>query len=461
MQVTLTVTSGPLQGQQYSFSEHDALIVGRSPRARLRCEHQSVSRFHFLLEINPPHCRVVDLRSRNGTYINRERVSSADLKHGDNISAGATKFRVEIVEAPDAEEPEAPEPPVPEPPASVAPEGPALATAAQLLEQPTPPRPRVNRAPLACPACGGDFPPNSAVWTDSMSGCQPLVCSACLEAIASQPQPIPGYQIIRELGRGCMGVVHLALAEASGELVALKTILPASVATPQAVERFLREARLLGQLRHPGIVAFHDVGEADGTLYFVMEYVRGTDAAALLRDRGPLPVRTAVAIICQALDALAYAHARGFVHRDVKPANLLVTSERLPYAVHLSDFGLARQYEASQISGLTLAGNIGGTLGYMPPEQILDFRTVRPPADQYGAAATLYVLLTGTHAYDLPKDYVHGMLAVLSDDPVPIRLRRPDVPEELAVLIHRALARLPEERFADAQAMRYALLSFT
>jgi serine/threonine-protein kinase len=256
-------------------------------------------------------------------------------------------------------------------------------------------------------------------------------------------------------------MVHLVVRQASGTLLALKTIAPAVLGTAEQVERFLREANILRQLDHPNIVRFQEMGTAAGQFYFAMEFVRGSDARQLLRRHSPLPVGRAVRLVCQMLEALAYAHAKGFVHRDVKPSNVLVTSGSSGELARLVDFGLARVYQASALSGLTLEGAVGGTMGFMPPEQILSFRDARPAADQYAAAATLYNLLTGRHVHDLPAAFDQQVQMILHDEPVPLLSRRPDLLRELAAVIHRALAQEPEKRFVDVTALRQALLPFS
>jgi serine/threonine-protein kinase len=258
-----------------------------------------------------------------------------------------------------------------------------------------------------------------------------------------------------------MGMVHLALRLADGVAVALKTILPARDVPQVEVQRFLREAKVLQQLSHPNIVAFRDMGESAGRLFFAMDLVRGKDAAALLREGAPMPVGRAVGLVCQLLTALEYAHGRGFVHRDIKPANLLVTKEADGEKAPLVDFGLVRVYQESRLSGLSMAGQVAGTAAFMPPEQVTNYRGAQPTADQYAAAATLYNLLTDRYVYDFPAAFHERLLLILQEKPVPIRTRRPDVPEELARVIHRALAREPEERFADVAAMRAALVGFS
>jgi len=188
--------------------------------------------------------------------------------------------------------------------------------------------------------------------------------------------------------------------------------------------------------------------------------VPGFDAGRVLKKEGPLAIPRAVGLICQLLKALEHAHARGFVHRDIKPANLLVTKRNGRETVVLADFGLARVYHGSQLSGLTMTGAMGGTPMFMAPEQITHYRDARPPVDQYAAAMTLYNLLTGQHGFDVPDDLKRWIALLLEEEPVPIRKRRPEVPQELADVIHKALQKEAEDRFAEVRALRKALQKF-
>jgi eukaryotic-like serine/threonine-protein kinase len=167
-----------------------------------------------------------------------------------------------------------------------------------------------------------------------------------------------------------------------------------------------------------------------------------------------------VDLVCQLLRALDYAHAKGFVHLDVKPSNMLVTQEAGRDVVRLSDFGLARIYLTSKMSGLSSDTEGGGTAPFMAPEQINDLRATKPSADQYSAAATLYNFLTDRFIYDFPKKLHAKIMKILLEDPVPIRDRRPDLPVGLAAIIHRALARDPQARYPNVREMRRALLPF-
>jgi serine/threonine-protein kinase len=192
-----------------------------------------------------------------------------------------------------------------------------------------------------------------------------------------------------------------------------------------------------------------------------MDFVRGTDAWGLVVQNGPLRVARAATLICQVLQALDYAHAKRFVHRDIKPANVLVRDDGDRETAMVADFGLARVYQASKLSGLTMTGTRGGTVAYMPPEQITNFRNAEPASDQYSVGATLYVLLTGQPVHDFPSRDDQQLSMILHDKPVPIRARRSDVPEALEGIIQRTLAKDPAKRFPDVKTLRRQLLPFT
>jgi len=456
MKMTLRVIAGPHKGRKFAFDGHDTFLVGRSKRAhfRLATKDKYFSRIHFMVEVNPPHCRLMDMGSRNGTYVNDQKVSRADLRAGDRIRAGRTILVLSMKKSRSAVAPVAK--PYRAPPARAAA---SRATPSGL-----------ETTVKWCRACRGsistardgreDHDRRKPASVTSVFCALREVCPVCQEKIRHHLQIIPGYQIIQELGRGSMGVVYQALRSHDGSVVALKTITPAVAPAPADIGRFQREASILYELDHPHIVALRDTGEANGRLFFAMDYVFGTDAGKLLKKHGPMSVGRAVGLICQLLQALDYAHAKGFVHRDIKPSNMLVRQDNDGETALLADFGLARVYQESKLSGLTLLGDIGGTVPFMAPEQITDFRNVQPAVDQYGAGATLYKLLTGRFIYDFPAGDEMRLLMILQDDPVPIQTRRPDIPNELAGVIHRSLERDPEDRFADVRALRRALVRF-
>ena len=401
MKVTLTVVEGPHSGSRFEFRDHDAFLVGRSPEVqfRLPLRDKSLSRVHFLVEVNPPSCRLMDMASTNGVRVNGRRVHSADLRHGDRIQAGGTVL---------------------------------------------------------------DFTVEDDDETATLDAPSPFRPSAGVEEPRDWPEAVvpPGYRIERTLGEGGMGVVYLARREADGASVALKLIRPVVASDEAALGRFLREASILRKLEHPNIVWFNEIGYAGGQLYFAMEYVAGSSAADILRDRGPLSISTAVGLTCHVLRALGYAHELGFVHRDIKPANILTTKVDGKSTAKLADFGLAKIYQESSLSGLSVTGQMGGTLAYMPPEQITHFREAKPAADIYAAGATLYTLLTGRKIFDIKGRPELQVAQILFEDPAPIQSHRPEIPDALAAIVHKSLAKAPNGRFPDARAMRDALKRF-
>jgi serine/threonine-protein kinase len=470
IRLTLTVSEGPHKGRVFKLEEHDYFIVGRGKCAhfRLSMKDKYFSRNHFMIEFSPPHCRLLDLGSSNGTFVNGKKVGKADLKDGDVIRGGETAIGVAVQEI---EEPASPEatrtyqrlpdaavgPLLPVTAPSVALEG--IPTLSSFLSEAAPgPQPAATVC-LACKSPGARFHDDDRVVPADM----PLarLCPACWDRFHDNPQPIDGFGLLKQLGQGGMGIVYLAARLSDGALVALKILIKDEAATSRDVARFLREAQILRNLDHPHITRFLDLSESRGRLYLVMEYVPGIDAGRWLKQRGsPLLDQRAVEWTCQSLEALQYAHELGFVHRDIKPSNILVVDADGQDRVKLADFGLARVYEASQLSGLSISGDLAGTPPFLPPEQITHYRDVRPPADIYAIGATLYHLLTGAYIYDFPPRQELRILKILQEDPVPIESRRPDLPPGLVAIIGRSLARNAADRFPDARAMRAALESF-
>ena len=458
MQVILTVEGGPHKGRRFTFAEHDNFIVGRAGCAHFRLPQKDrfISRVHFMVESNPPDCRLLDMGSRNGTTVNGKRVEGmADLYDHDLIQAGHTLIRVRISD--DAEDiVDAPPTPVRVPPPAK--DRPKISTKREV--DPI----RAGSGPSFAPVPTPPVPskPTMAIEIPVLS--QPelnLLPDDYRSQIYSQPQPVPGYLLVEALGTGGMGTVYSAIRLRDKSVVALKTIRPGGAIRENDVKRFIRETEILQKLQHPNIVGFHDVGEADGILYFAMEYVRGQDALQMMQSAdGPLPIPQGVAIICQLLLALDFAHSQGVVHRDIKPANVLLTQVDGRGVVKLADFGLARVYQSSRMSGLTVMGETGGTPAFMAPEQITNYRDSQPLVDQFAAAATLYYLLTQSCIHDFPPEIQQQLLKILQDEPIPITARRSDIPQGLADVIQRALDRNPANRFPSILEFRETLLPY-
>ncbi|HEV8166425.1 MAG TPA: protein kinase, partial [Actinomycetota bacterium] len=261
---------------------------------------------------------------------------------------------------------------------------------------------------------------------------------------------LAGYQIQALLGRGGMGVVYLAEQLGPHRQVALKLLLDPATASEAFRERFLRESELAAAIDHPNVLPVYDAGETDGVLWIAMRYVPGIDLAALLERDGPLAPEQALAIIGPVAGALEAAHARGLVHRDVKPANILLAVEDGVVAhAYLADFGLTRRVGAAR--GVTVSGQVLGTIDYVAPEQVeggpLDGR-----ADQYSLGCVLFECLTGVVPFRRDSDLA-VLWAHVHDPPPRVRDYRPDLPSALDDTVDRALAKAPGDRYPSCAAM--------
>ena len=266
------------------------------------------------------------------------------------------------------------------------------------------------------------------------------------------------YTIEGEVGRGGMGVVYRARDERLQRRVAIKVLPPELAFQKDIRERFTREAQTAAKLSHPHIVPIHTVGEGQGLVYFVMGYVDGESVAGRIRRRGKLPVDEARRIMAEAADALSAAHALSIIHRDIKPDNILLEGSR--GRVMVTDFGIAKALSSTSGATLTGAGVAIGTPAFMSPEQAAGEREIDGRSDVYSLGVVAFQMLTGELPFTAPT--VAGILMKQITEPAPdIRLRRPDVPEDLALAVSRCLEKDPENRWPSADALRRSLESRT
>ena len=422
----LRITDGPGKGKTFTFAAHDTFLLGRHPDCHVHLpDDPSVSRHHFILEACPPKAIVRDLGSRNGTYVNgrkhggrkegetpeqgaKRKYPEVQLKHGDRIQSGDTVLEVGVQQA----KPQAGPPPLP----------PAAANLDELTPQ--------QLADLLLKAAN--------------AGKKPLF-------------DLPGYTIDKELGRGGYGAVFRAHRQSDGQTVAIKVLLPRVAVQPAEIEKFLREMTVTAQLRHPNLIKLFDQGHSDGLPYFIMEYCEGGSVADLMRQHGGrLPLNVAKPIMLGALEGLAHAHSQGFVHRDLKPHNILI-HQGIP---RISDFGLAKNFQQAGFSGFTLTGNYAGTPHFMPREQIINYKHVKPVSDVWSLAATFYFMLTGQFPYpfDGKRDPID---VILNEAVVPMEKRDSMFAGKLASSINKALSSNTSHRYSTAAEFHHDLMKIS
>jgi serine/threonine-protein kinase len=268
------------------------------------------------------------------------------------------------------------------------------------------------------------------------------------------------YRVERVLGQGGMGVVVAARHLELGELFAIKFLLPEAVQHPQAVERFVREARASARLKGEHVAKVHDVGRLpDGLPYMVLEHLSGKDLKAVLRERGPLPVAEAITYTLQACEAIAEAHGLGIIHRDIKPANLFLTrrANGTP-CVKVLDFGISRQIgpEGAEAHSLTRTGMLLGSPYYMSPEQMLRTKEADARSDIWSVGCVLYELLTGKVPFHA-EAITELVGKVLQEEPRPPGSFRGDLPPAVEAAVMRCLVKPKEMRFQRIEELVAAL----
>lgn len=415
MKVELQVTAGPAAGQQFTFDKPDCFLFGRSEEAHISLPNDPyVSRQHFLLEISPPECKLTDLNSKNGVFVNGVRyggrkppipgirqapkgVKEIYLKDRDEIMVGDTRIRISIEQTP------------------------GFSTNAQ-----------------AAPGLIGKVP------------------------------HIPGYRIEQKIGQGKMGVVYKARDQHTDAVVALKIVSPRTALEPHNIRQFQRELEVLSQLRHKHIVRLLRYGQTGGEFYFILEYVDGMNLAQLCEAKGgTLSLEEAAPLMLGVLDGLAYAHRvkitmhtpqgkdkvfRGIVHQDLKPQNILLTPQKGAWFAKITDFGISKGFESSGFTNITSPEQILRAPIYWPREQITHYTFPVPASDVFAIAAVFYEMLTGYWARDGFQELFHKMSqqgeqpsiseylqVILANPTIPIRQRRQNIPEPIANVLDRAL----------------------
>ena len=417
--ITLTITEGRQQEKRFVFEDRTICIVGRAENCNIQIPndkyHSTISRYHCLLDINPPDIRIRDFGSRNGTNVNGKCIgkrksyqnpsegaklhfSEYDLQDGDVIKLGRTTFRVNIE---------------------------TVSAKTSILNF----RLKPDRS---LPAIENQVSANS--------------------------NSIEDYTKIKQLGAGGFGEVYLARHNQTGEQVAIKTLLPQVAVKPYMKKMFIREVENTRMLDHPNLIRPKDFGFSGDVFFLVMEYCNcGSVSDLVMLKKSKLTIEEATNIIFQVLDGLSYAHTKlGLVHRDIKPDNIFLTVKDGKLVAKLGDYGLAKNFDLAGLSGQTMTGTAMGTPNFMSRKQVLNFKYAKPDLDVWAVAASLYFMLTSKCPRDLTG--TEPMLGILKTQPIPIQERDASLPYTLASLIDSTLKDDSQLRFASALDFKQALV---
>jgi serine/threonine-protein kinase len=466
--IILTITAGVMRGKSFEISGHDTILVGRSRDCKINLPDDDpfVSRHHFIMEANPPQATLRDLGSKNGTYVNRVKHGGreldetpeegsqreypvVELKDQDVIRIGDTSMRVQVeqpavcascgAEIPESERAEALQ-------------ADSSHKCAECRKKPpkTGDQPKKKSEPKI-----KDKPPVKPDEEDGMA-----LLMRMLEQLRQPPDQapeIPGYETVKLLGEGGMGKVFLLRNMKSDKKVALKIMHARVAVNKDAKEKFQREIDNMNALKHPNLVELYEQGYADGTFYFLMEFCPLGDTAGWAKKRGgKLKLDEAGMIMLQSLKGLAFMHKKHYVHRDLKPQNILLAGSERKWIAKVTDYGMSKNFDQAGMSGMTMTGDVAGTVPFMSRDQVRDFKYAEPPVDIWSMGATFYNLLTAR----FPRDFAprkDPILQVLQNPIVPIRKRDSSIPKRVADVIDTSLSDNVKKRYQDASEMLAAL----
>jgi eukaryotic-like serine/threonine-protein kinase len=446
--VIIGITKGPAKGQQISFEEHDTLLLGRHRECHICLPNDEyLSRYHFIIEVNPPHAHLQDLGSRNGTFINGNKLGGREwhetpeegkehtyatvpLNHGDEIITGLTYLKVSIEILRDQDE------------------------------------------TLFCQQCGKQIEDDVQVLKSGYAlckGCQRFVTTDFkglfweIQSTMKDDQHskmgswLAEFEPLQKLAEGGMGAVNLVRNVKDGHLAVMKTMLPRAAIHPKDREMFLREIDIVRQLDHKNIASLVGHGSHKGIFFFVMEYCQGGSLADyFLQYKHLISEEDCLPWMLQSLEGLAYAHAKGFVHRDIKPQNILLSGEEGSRIAQIADFGLAKNYLAAGFSGMTITGSHGGTYAFMPREQIINYKYVTPASDIWSIGATFFWMLTGKPPR-IVKDEDNPIESIFDEESLPVREFSPPISKRVGEILEKALSSDPKNRYQDAGEMLNAM----
>lgn len=475
MNLGLYVTTGNKKGTSYFLAHPDQFHFGRLPTAQCQViDDLAVSRRHFLLEVLEDRCLLKDLNSTNGTIVNGilyggkhlcgvatynvSESSQCLLEDRDEITVGTTTFLVRISFS-----------------ATCKTCGDDLTVQFQ--------RKHLDEEEYFCEKCQREKKENTGAPVKNFLN---LFVSDSFNTIELA---LERYTILEKLGHGGMGIVYKGIDNETRETITIKMMHPHHALEKKHLALFSREANVTSQLNHPNVIQLHDFGLVENVPYFILEYIDGMDLADYVQKFHLLDLQDDSRLLLGILDGLAYAHKtmitvrmqghqkrtfQGIIHRDLKPQNILLQKSQNGWIPKISDFGLAKSYEAAGHSFInTQTGEVCGTPLYWPREQILHYRYLLPQTDVFSIAAVFYHMLTGA----LPRRGFGRMWqkckkekrmpqlsdfgdVIFNEDIIPIRSRKDSIPKQVAMVIDKALEEIdvshgPDKMRQDLKNIRF------
>ncbi len=515
--VILTVTQGEAKGKTFTTEENTHVLIGRQDDCNMVMPEKTVSRYHCMVEIEPPKVRLSDFGSLNGTYLNGEKIGQRDrdksweqardeehkkyeIKNGDRLGLGK-QCEIECrIELPETCAKCGRELPKADGKVYKDDDGKRICkNCADELERKHKDemlRTVAEDAPVEkkCTSCGKLFKP-TAPDNNLCKSClanQANLLDGILAMLNVEPPKKPdkpqlpaqgaallaGYDKVKKLGEGGMGEVWRVRDRETGKDYALKTMLSDVAKDDDAKTLFLREAHIMESLRHKNVVQAYKTGCANNTLYILMDLCEGGSVDDLIKKNGgKLSVEMATYITLQVLTGLDYVHnmditvevvdrkkrretieVKGVVHRDFKPGNIFLSDHSDHPVAMVADFGMAKAFEAAGRSGVSGDASVKGTQVFMAREQVKNCKYAKPDVDVWAAAASYYYMLTG----QFPRNFSrlkNFWLTILAEDAVPIRERDSSIPREMARVIDKALTERPHIGYSTAAEFRRDLVA--
>lgn len=483
--ITLKFLNTSLVDTSYTYDERDSCLIGRGDQCTIQIPNEeeflSISREHCFLNINPPEITIRDMGSKQGTYINNQKIGQrpkhltpeeakqldfveTKLTNEDTIRIGELLIQVMIDN----------------------PTSPTLETQIPDDSLDDDYNSEEEYKSKTTPVVGVKFQrKNEIIYTPPSMNDLGKFVKRWLKRITNMIVdnddydqsllPIQGYYVAESIGRGAFGEVFLAIQEDTDREVALKVMLPEMATDSYQREKFMREVENTKTLKHDNIIQLLDYGFSEGIFFFTLEYCEIGNLTQYCNELDtPLKPQEALSLIIPLLDALDYAHdveiphvrqkdggfakGKGLIHRDINPNNILLTKKKDKLIPKLADFGLAKAFDNAGLSGLSRSGqHLEGTFQFMSREQVINFKYPQPTFDLWAIMACLYYLLT----LEYPRDFRRGddrLLTVLQKRPLEIKKRNPKIPQDLADLIDKALDDSGELYFKSAKQLKNDLL---